>query len=76
MSRRNLWYDCMFITMRIVVLILPVLVCDDILTVRIFMINQNLRFFLCYDESGPGYLCVLSVIHRVVQLEELCLEGV
>ena len=35
MSRRNLWYDCMFITMRIVVLILPVLVCDDILTVGI-----------------------------------------
>ena len=67
MSRRNLWYDCMFITMRIVVLILPVLVCDDILTVRIFTINQKLSSLsVSYDESGPGYLCVLSVVHRVV----------
>ena len=55
MSRRNLWYDCMFITMRIVVLILPVLVCDDILTVEIFD-KSNCRFFLCYDEFGSGVL--------------------
>ena len=56
MSRRNLWYDCMFINMRFVVLILPVLVCDVILTVGIFTINKNCRFFLCYDESGSRVL--------------------
>ena len=67
MSHRNLWYNCMFINMRFVVLILPVLVCDGILTVGILRkIKKIVVSFLCYDESGLGYLCGLLVIHRVV----------
>ena len=56
MSHRNLWYDCMFINMRIVVLILPVLVCDDILTVRIFTINRNLPFLSVLRRVWSGLL--------------------
>ena len=36
-------------------MILPVLVCDVILTVGIFFYDKsNCRCFLCYDEFGSG----------------------
>ena len=72
MGRCNLWYDCMFITMRIVVLILPVLVCDDILTVRIYTINQNYRFF-CVTTSPVWGTCVVCSSSTELYFVEFCI---
>ena len=47
-------------------MILPVLVCDVILTVGIFTINQIVVSFCVMTSLGPGYLFGVLVIHRVV----------
>ena len=57
----------MFINMRFVVLILPVLVRDVILTVGILRKIKKIVVSFCVMTSlGPGYLFGVLVIHRVV----------
>ena len=59
MSRRNLWYNCMFINMRFVVLILPVLVCDGILTVGILRKIKKIVISFCVMMSLVRGTCVV-----------------